>query len=100
VCLPLLILSILTRLCFSILAGDTSTKLKAFFDAFRKVFKIWNDRKVIQKARKSTVMQFGSEMTWSIGKLILRSTDGRPISPGKVNKEPGFPSQAGGLDGC
>ena len=100
VCLPLLILSILTRLCFSILAGDTSTKLKALIDAFRRLFWIWNDRKIIQKARKSTVLQFGSDMTWSIGKLILRSTDGRPISPGKVNKEPGFPSQAGGLDGC
>ena len=98
-CLPFLILSIFTRLCFSIFAGDTSTKLKAFFDAFRKVFKIWNDRKVIQKARKSTVMQFGSEMTWSFGKLILRSTDGRPIPPEKFSKETGFPFQAGGLDG-
>ena len=99
VCLPLLILSIVTRLCFSIFAGDTSTKLKAFFDAFRRLLRIWNDRKVIQKARKSSVLQFGSDMTWSIGKLILRSSDCRPISPEKFSKEPGAPFQAGGLDG-
>ena len=98
-CLPLMILSIVTRLCFSIFAGDTSTKLKAFFDAFRRLFRIWNDRKVIQKARKSTVLQFGSDMTWSVGKLILRSSDCRPISPEKFSKEPGTPFQAGGLDG-
>ena len=98
-CLPLLILSIVTRLCFSIFAGDTSTKLKAFFDAFRRLFRIWNDRKVIQKARKSSVLQFGSDMTWSIGKLILRSSDCRPISPEKFSKEPSAPFQAGGLDG-
>ena len=98
-CLPLLILSILTRLCFSIFAGDTSTKFKAFFDAFRRLFRIWNDRKVIQKARTSTVSQFGSDMTWSIGKLILRSTDGRSIPPQKFCKEPDAPFQAGGLDG-
>ena len=98
-CLPLLILSIVTRLCFSIFAGDTSTKLKAFFDAFRRLLRIWNDRKVIQKARKSSVLQFGSDMTWSIGKLILRSSDCRPISPEKFSKEPSAPFQAGGLDG-
>ena len=38
-------------------------------------------------------------MTWSIGKLILRSSDCRPISPEKFSKEPGAPFQAGGLDG-
>ena len=98
-CMPLLILGIVTRLCFSIFAGDTFTKLKASYDAFRRLVRIWNDRKVIQETRKSTVLEFGSDMTWSIGKLILRSSDCRPISPEKFNKEPRAPFKAGGLDG-
>ena len=97
-CLPFLILSILTRLCLSIFAGDTFTKLRAFYDAFRGLFRIWNDRKLIQKARKSSVIQFSSDMTWSIGKLILRATDSRPVPCENCGKEEPASFQAGGID--
>jgi len=99
VCLPLLIISIFARLCFSIFAGDSLIKLKAFWDAIVGIRRIWNDRRDIQKARKATTSQFGSDMTWSIGKLIFRATDSRPIPSALILKDGSDSGQVGNTDG-
>ena len=99
VCLPFLIISIFARLCFSIFAGDSLIKLKAFWDAIVGIPRIWSDRRVIQKARKATTSQFGSAMTWSIGKLIFRATDSRPVPSAFILKDGSDSGQVGGTDG-
>ena len=99
VCLPFLIISIFARLCFSIFAGDSLIKLKAFWDAIVGIPRIWSDRRVIQKARKATTSQFGSGMTWSIGKLIFRATDSSPVPSAFILKDGSDSGQVGGTDG-
>ena len=99
VCLPFLIISIFARLCFSIFAGDSLIKLEAFWDAIVGIPRIWSDRRVIQKARKATTSQFGSGMTWSIGKLIFRATDSRPVPSAFILKDGSDSGQVGGTDG-
>ena len=83
----------------SFLLFDSLIKLKAFWDAIVGIRRIWNDRRDIQKARKATTSQFGSDMTWSIGKLIFRATDSRPIPSALILKDGSASGQAGNTDG-
>ena len=53
--------------------------VRASDDALYSLPEVWGERRSIQSRRKIGVVQFGQSMTWSIGKLLMRSSDGRSI---------------------
>jgi GT2 family glycosyltransferase len=77
--LPSFFIIVLIRLCFSIGRSDFKIRLRALWDALYNLPEIWGERRSIQSSRKIGVVQFGRSMTWSIGKLLMRSSDGRSI---------------------
>tara|TARA_Y100000588_G_scaffold395043_1_gene519348 strand:- start:4065 stop:5114 length:1050 start_codon:yes stop_codon:yes gene_type:complete len=79
VLIPMLLSTVFMRLLLSIPMGDSAVRFKAFSDAVLALPSVWRQRRVIQKARTISAFQFGSAMTWSVGKLVLRARDVRPI---------------------
>ena len=70
---------ILIRLCLAIGLGGSKIRLRALWDALYSLPEIWEERRSIQSRRKIGALQFGRSMTWSLGKLLMRSSDGRSI---------------------
>ena len=77
--LPSFFIIVLIRLCFAIGRSDFKIRLRAVWDALYSLPDIWGERRSIQSRRKISLVQFGRSMTWSIGKLLMRSSDGRSI---------------------
>jgi GT2 family glycosyltransferase len=70
---------ILIRLCLAIGLGGCKIRLRALRDALYSLPEVWEERRSIQSRRKIGALQFGRSMTWSLGKLLMRSSDGRSI---------------------
>jgi GT2 family glycosyltransferase len=77
---PGFLMTITLRLLVSLFSGDFGVRFKALCDAFIKLPEIWCQRRQIQSGRKISLIQFSSAMTWSIGKLLMRASDGKSIS--------------------
>ena len=77
--LPSFFIIILIRICFAIGRSDFKIRLRALWDALYSLPEIWEERRSIQSRRKIGALQFGRSMTWSLGKLLMRSSDGRSI---------------------
>lgn len=70
---------ILSRLCMSVLSGDFKLRYRALCDAIIGLPEAWNQRRLIQRHRKISLVKFGAAMTWSFGKLLMRASDGRVV---------------------
>ena len=77
--LPSFFTTVLIRLCFAIGRRDFKVRARASLDAICNFPEIWRQRRSIQLCRKISAIQFAQSMTWSIGKLLMRSSDGRSI---------------------
>ncbi len=77
--LPSFIIIVLIRLCCAIGRGDFKICVTALLDAICNLPEIWRQRRSIQLCRKISAIQFAQSMTWSIGKLLMRSSDSRSI---------------------
>jgi N-acetylglucosaminyl-diphospho-decaprenol L-rhamnosyltransferase len=77
---PGFLMTIALRLLISLFTRDFGVRFKALCDAVTKLPEIWCQRRLIQKSRKISFIQFSSAMTWSIGKLLMRASDGKSIS--------------------
>ena len=77
--LPSFFTIVLIRLCFAIGRRDFKVRARALWDAICNLPEIWRQRRSIQLCRKISAIQFAQSMTWSIGKLLMRSSDGRSI---------------------
>ena len=81
--LPSFFIVHLIRLCFAIGRRDFKIRARASWDAICNLPQIWRQRHSIQLCREISAIKFAQSMTWSIGKLLMRSSDGRSI-PGFV----------------
>ena len=77
--LPSFFIIVLIRLCFAIGRSDFNIRVRASWDAICNLPEIWRQRRSVQVFRKISAIQFAQSMTWSIGKLLMRSSDGRSI---------------------
>jgi len=77
--LPSFFIIVLIRLCFAIGRRDFKIRARASWDAICNLPEIWRQRRSVQLYRKISAIQFARSMTWSIGKLLMRSSDGRSI---------------------
>jgi GT2 family glycosyltransferase len=80
VMLPMLVASLLLRLLLSPITGDFSPRSQAIIDALRDLPRVLRERREIQATRKVGTLDTARFMTWSLGKLILRARDARPLS--------------------
>jgi GT2 family glycosyltransferase len=80
VMLPTLVASLLLRLLLSPIIGDFSPRSRAIIDALRDLPRVLRERREIQATRKVGTLDAARFMTWSLGKLILRARDARPLS--------------------
>ncbi|MBM86217.1 MAG: glycosyl transferase [Rhodospirillaceae bacterium] len=81
VLLPALVAGVIARLAVSVFTGDFELRVRALRDALSVMPQIWLERRNLQNHREIAVMAFARALTWSVGKLILRARDPRPISP-------------------
>ena len=70
---------ILSRLCLSVLKGDFKLRYRALCDAIIGLPEAWKQRRLIQRQRKTSLVEFSAAMTWSFGKLLMRASDGRVV---------------------
>jgi len=63
----------------SVLSGDFKLRYRALCDAIIGLPEAWNQRRLIQRHRKISLVKFGAAMTWSFGKLLMRASDGRVV---------------------
>ena len=78
--LPGLVATFLIRLVIAPFSGDFRTRRRAIVDALAGVPAVLRERREIQARRRVGVMGVARLLTWSIGKLLLRARDARPLS--------------------
>lgn len=78
--LPGLVVTIMLRLVFGIGSGDLGVRTQAVRDALIKLPEVLRERRAIQARRRINSLALARMMTWSIGKLLLRARDARPLS--------------------
>lgn len=78
--LPGLVATLVLRLLIGPFTGDLRVRMRAISDALRALPRIARERAEIQSRRKVGTMDVARFMTWSIGKLLLRARDARPIT--------------------
>ena len=79
--LPPLLAGVIARLTLSAFTGGFRVRMRALRDAFSVLPEIWLERRNLHDQRAIAAVTFARALTWSVGKLILRARDPRPISP-------------------
>ena len=80
--LPLLVAGLLGRMSLGVVIdGDTpGARFRGFVDAARGLRAVMDDRRRIQTNRRTGAFALARAMTWSVGKLLLRARDARPLA--------------------
>lgn len=80
VLLPGLVATLLIRLTIAPFTGDFGTRGRAIVDALADLPGVLRERREIQSRRRVGVLNVARLMTWSVGKLLLRARDPRPLA--------------------
>jgi N-acetylglucosaminyl-diphospho-decaprenol L-rhamnosyltransferase len=76
---PSLLATLAARLVIAALTGGIACRWRAMADAAAALPRVWAERRLIQSRRRVGSRQVARMMTWSVGKLILRARDARPL---------------------
>lgn len=77
--LPGLVATLALRLTIAPFTGDFGTRIRAIIDASAGLPWVLRERRDIQARRRISVMSVARLLTWSVGKLMLRARDARPL---------------------
>jgi N-acetylglucosaminyl-diphospho-decaprenol L-rhamnosyltransferase len=77
--LPGLVATLILRLMIAPFTGGFGTRARAVVDALIALPRVLRERRDIQTQRRIGVFTVARLMTWSVGKLMLRARDARPL---------------------
>lgn len=94
---PGLAASLLAWLLVGVARGDGADRARALADALRGLPGALAARRRIQAGRRVGAGAVARAMTWSVGKMLLRARDARPLAEDAA-EAPGGPARGGRLD--
>jgi N-acetylglucosaminyl-diphospho-decaprenol L-rhamnosyltransferase len=77
--LPGLVATLAARLMIAAVTGGFAARTRAIIDALAGLPWVLRERRDIQTRRRISVMRVARILTWSVGKLVLRARDARPL---------------------
>lgn len=77
---PGLVLTLVARLVIAALTGSLGCRWRAVTDALAGLPRVLSERRLVQSQRTLGALAVARLMTWSIGKLVLRARDARPLA--------------------
>jgi len=79
--------AVIARLFLAIVFCDFPARIRALYHGLGRLGAVWRERRQIQNARRIGTKAFAGMLSWSVGKLILRARDQRPISQAAYRME-------------